>query len=55
MFSGRVNAILSQAINSDEISVNKVDKKGYVVNDDTIYKDANFEEKPKEVKGLDEI
>lgn len=52
LFSGRVNAILSQAINSDEISVNKVDNKGYVVNDNTIYQDANFEEKP---KSLDEI
>lgn len=55
LFSGRVNTILSQAINSDETSVNKVDNKGYIVNDNTIYKDANFEEKPKEVKGLDEI
>lgn len=53
LFSGRVNAILSQAINSDEISVNKVDNKGYIVNDDTIYKEANYQEK--EVKGLDEI
>ena len=53
LFSGRVNAILSQAINSDETPVNKVDNKGYIVNDNTIYKDANFEEK--EVKGLDEV
>ena len=43
LFSGRVNAILSQAINSDETPVNKVDNKGYIVNDNTIYKDANFE------------
>ena len=55
LFSGRVNAILSQAINSDETSVNKVDNKGYIVNDNTIYKDANFEEKDKKPKSLDEI
>lgn len=55
LFSGRVNAILSQAINSDEISVNKVDNKGYIVNDDTIYKDANYQEIDKKPKSLDEI
>ena len=55
LFSGRVNAILSQAINSDETPVNKVDNKGYIVNDNTIYKDANFEEKDKKPKSLDEI
>lgn len=55
LFSGRVNAILSQAINSDEISVNKVDNKGYIVNDDTIYKEANYQEVDKKPKSLDEI
>lgn len=55
LFSGRVNAILSQAINSDEISVNKVDNKGYIVNDDTIYKEANYQEADKKPKTLDEI
>lgn len=51
LFSGRVNAILSQAINSDEISVNKIDNNGYVSNDDTIYKEAVVVE----TKSLDEI
>lgn len=55
LFSGRVNAILSQAINSDEISVNKVDNKGYIVNDDTIYKEASYQEVDKNPKSLDEI
>lgn len=52
LFSGRVNSILSQAINSDEQVVNRVDKKGYINNDNTIY---DIEEQPKEVKGLDDI
>lgn len=53
LFSGRVNAVLSEAINSDEISVNKIDNKGYIVNDDTIYKEASFQER--KIKSLDEI
>lgn len=50
LFSGRVNSVLSQAINSDEQVVSRVDNKGYVVNDATIY-----EEKVKEVHTLDEV
>lgn len=52
LFSGRVNSVLSQAINSDEQVVNRVDKKGYINNDNTIYE---IEEQPTEVKGLDDI
>lgn len=52
LFSGRVNSVLSQAINSDEQVVNRVDKKGYINNDNTIY---DIEEQTKEVKGLDDI
>lgn len=37
LFSGRVNAILSQVINSDEQVVSRVDNKGYIVNEDSIY------------------
>lgn len=51
LFSGRVNSVLSQAINSDEQVVNRVDKKGYINNDNTIYE---IEEQPKEIK-LDDI
>lgn len=51
LFSGRVNSVLSQAINSDEQVVNRVDKKGYINNDNTIYE---VEEQPKEMS-LDEI
>jgi recombination protein RecT len=50
LFSGRVNSVLSQAINSDEQVVSRVDNKGYVVNDATVY-----EEKAKEVHTLDEV
>lgn len=52
LFSGRVNSVLSQAINSDEQVVNRVDKKGYINNDNTIYE---IEEQPTEVRGLDDI
>lgn len=52
LFSGRVNSVLSQAINSDEQVVNRIDKKGYIINDNTIYE---VEEQPTEVKGLDDI
>lgn len=57
LFSGRVNAVLSQAINSDEISVNRVDTKGFVDNDKNVY-EATFEDtKSTETKvtSLDEI
>ena len=50
LFSGRVNSVLSQAINSDEQVVSRVDNKGYIVNDATVY-----EEKVKEVHTLDEV
>lgn len=50
LFSGRVNSVLSQAINSDEQVVSRVDNKGHIVNDATIY-----EEKAKEVHTLDEV
>lgn len=53
LFSGRVNTVLSEAINSDEISVKRVDNKGYIVNEDSIYKEATIvETKP---KSLDEL
>lgn len=47
LFSGRVNAVLFQAINSDEQVVNKINNKGYIVNDATIYEE-------KTVHSLDE-
>ena len=52
LFSGRVNSVLSQAINSDEQVVSKVDNKGYIVNDATIYEEK---EEVKEIRSLDEI
>ena len=52
LFSGRVNGALSQAINSDEQVVSKVDNKGYIVNDATIYEEK---EEVKEIRSLDEI
>lgn len=51
LFSGRINAVLSQVISSDEQVVSKVDTKGYIVNDDTIYETPVINE----VRSLDEI
>ena len=53
LFSGKLTASIVSAINSDEQVVNKVDDKGHIINDDTIY-DTPYEEKPKKVS-LDEI
>lgn len=55
LFSGKLTASIISAINSDEQVVNKVDEKGHIINDDTIY-EPDFEEKkePKKVS-LDEI
>jgi len=60
LFSGRVNAVLAQAIESDEISVSRVDNKGFIVNDKNVY-EAKIETKEEEPKkeekqtSLDEI
>jgi len=51
LFSGRVNSVLSQAINSDEQVVSRIDNKGYVVNDATIYE----EKKETKTISLDEV
>lgn len=55
LFSGKLTASIISAINSDEQVVSKVDEKGHIINDDTIY-ETNYEEK-EEVKkvSLDEI
>lgn len=53
LFSGRVNTVLSEAINSDEISVKRVDNKGYIVNEDSIYKEATIVET--KTKSLDDL
>lgn len=37
LFSGKVNSVLAQAINSDENSVSNINKKGYIENDKIIY------------------
>lgn len=59
LFSGRVNAVLSQAIESDEISVSRVDSKGFIQNDKKIYETkiemVEQEEKPTQEVSLDEI
>lgn len=46
LFSGRVNAALSQVIESDEQVVDRVDNKGFIQNDNTIY-EAKAEETKK--------
>lgn len=37
LFSGKVNSVLAQAINSDEQSIEQIDKNGNIQNDRTIY------------------
>ena len=55
LFSGKLTANMVNAINSDEQVVSKVDEKGYVVNDNTIY-EPDYEEKKETKKvSLDEI
>ena len=52
LFSGRVNAVLSQVINSDEVSIKRVDNKGYIINDNEIY---NAEVETKKTITLDDV
>jgi len=44
LFGGRLNGALSQAIESDEQVVNRIDSKGYIQNDDSIYKQDEIKE-----------
>lgn len=37
LFGGRVNAVLSQAIESDENSISRIDAKGYIINEQSTY------------------
>lgn len=37
LFSGRVNSVLAKAIESDETAIDKVDSKGNVIEDKTVY------------------
>lgn len=39
LFSGRVNSTLAKAIESDEMVVNKIDNKGHIIDDNTIYEE----------------
>lgn len=47
LFSGKVNSVLAQAINSDENSVSNIDKKGNIKNDEFIYS-QDYESEPME-------
>lgn len=55
LFSGKLTANMVNAINNDEQVVSDVDKNGNIINDDTIYKDADFEDKTPTKVSLDEI
>ena len=55
LFSGRVNTVLCQAIESDEISVSRVDNKGFVINDKKIYEAKVTEEKEPTKLTLDDF
>lgn len=54
LFGGRLNSALNQAVNSDEISVKRVDNKGYVVDEKAIYEQKE-EVKDAKVVSLDEV
>lgn len=53
LFGGRVNAVLSQAIESDENSISRIDGKGYIINDAEVYEAPKKE--PKKVVTLNDI
>lgn len=37
LYSGKLNYILANAVNSDEVSVSEIDNKGNIINDDKVY------------------
>lgn len=55
LFSGNLTANMVNAINSDEQVVSDVDKQGHIINDNTIYTDASYEDKELKKVSLDEI
>lgn len=55
LFSGRINSVLSQAINSDEQAISKVDNKGYIINDAVVYEEKEIKPKTKKVLSLEEL
>ena len=55
LFSGRINSVLSQAINSDEQAISKVDNKGYIINDAIVYEEKEIKPKTKKVLSLEEL
>lgn len=55
LFSGRINSVLSQAINSDEQAISKVDNKGYIINDAVVYEEKEIKPRAKKVLSLEEL
>jgi recombination protein RecT len=53
LFSGKLNAALSQAMESDEQVVNRVDEKGFIQNDNEIYEAKVEEPKKVSLKDID--
>ena len=47
LFGGRVNAVLSQAIESDENSISRIDAKGYIINEQSTYEQSTYEQPTK--------
>ena len=49
LFSGRVNSILAKAIESDEIGIHRVDERGYIIENKSIYEpEKHIEQKDEE-------
>lgn len=44
LFSGRVNSTLANAIESDEKAVKRINEKGHIINDETIYEEVTIEQ-----------
>lgn len=55
LFSGNLTANMVNAINSDEQVVSDVDKQGHIINDNTIYTDASYEDKEPKKVSLDDV
>ena len=55
LFGGRINGVLNQAIDSDEIAVKRVDTKGHIVDEATIYEAKDTSEASEKTASLDDI
>ena len=58
LFSGKVNSVLAQAIDSDENSVKSIDSKGYIQHDKVVYSEdyeTTIQDEYEEIEEVDEF